>query len=126
MAKINKRQRPHNAPDTQRESWKQIKDSIKRYTQADRVFEYLKNHKGNSRQLATSLNIERNAMTRTLADLKDDGRIRIAYEAQCPITHRLTQFYEAIDPETESRRGAPQIEGKCIQVDLFAAELNSK
>ncbi len=125
MTKINRRRRPHNTPDTQRESWKQIKDSIKRLTQADQVFEYLRNHKGNSRQLANALNIERNAMTRTLTDLKDSGRIRVVYEAPCPITHRMTQFYETIEYKAELINKAPTSEGKCIQIDLFTPENKS-
>lgn len=93
MTKINNRRRRHNAPETQRKSWKKFRNSPKRFSQRSRVLEYLTKQPANSRQLTNDLKIERGSITRTLKDLEDAGQIEIVFEAKCPISGLLTQFY---------------------------------
>lgn len=87
----------HRTTQTQRESFAAINESGKRVTEAIKVFDLLtKNPPLTSRQIATKMQIERTNVTRTIRDLQDNGKAKVAYCAPCQTTGKKVEHYTAI------------------------------
>lgn len=96
----------HRTANTQRESFKKINESGQRITEACKVLELLTGRPPmTSRQISQTMGIERTNITRTIRDLQDAGKARIAYCAPCITTGRKVEHYTAVT--------------KAKQLDLF-------
>lgn len=81
---------------TQRLSYKAFNESGQRETEKAKVLELLsKCVPLTSRQIAFALEKERTNITRTLRDLQDERKIKVAFLAKCATTCKTVQYYTA-------------------------------
>jgi predicted HTH transcriptional regulator len=92
------KKKKHRTTYTQRLSFEELNQSGQRITEQQKVFQLLANcHAMNSRQIFHRLKVERTNITRSLRDLLDQGKIKIACLAKCPTTGKKVQYYTALE-----------------------------
>ncbi len=90
--------RKHRTTYTQKVSFAQFKASGKGETEKEKVLALLRQQPPlTSRQIAGILGVERTNITRTLRDLIDEGKARVAMLDKCPTTGKKVQHYSLPD-----------------------------
>lgn len=92
------RKRKVNVADTSIESWHIIQADGQPQREKEAVYAILQEiQPATSRMISTALGIERTNITRSLKDLENDHKIKVAFTAPCKITGRRVYHYTLID-----------------------------
>lgn len=89
-------EKKHRTAFTSRLSFMQLNESGQRVTEAAMVIELLNKYPPlSSRQISSYLQVERTNICRSLRDLQDQGKVKIAYLGRCEKTGKTVQYYTA-------------------------------
>ncbi len=98
FAHQNEDKKKHNTADTSRASFKVLNASGQREREWQKVLAALAIHQpATSRMLSKILGIERTNITRSLNDLIEAKKIKVAFEAPCKTTGKRVKHYTLVN-----------------------------
>lgn len=112
VSKKNRKSKPHRTNQNSIDSYRELKKTGQIELEADKIIKLIAQHQPITiRQLSITSGIEKTNICRCIFDLKELNKVKVVYNAKCPITkvtvgwHSLPDFEVMTNEETEGNNG---------------------